>query len=75
MRAPLFRVVLAGVAILSMWMMPSGGTQGQGALGDQFIHPDRGLLVADGRSPGGETAALSAVHAADRVAAGSVIRF
>ena len=36
-------VVLAAV----LWVVPSGGTRGQGTLGDRFSHADLKLLAGD----------------------------
>ena len=35
----LFQIALVVLSTVTLWMVPSGGTQGQGTLGDRFVHP------------------------------------
>lgn len=59
-------LVLAALAI-GLWVMPSVGTQGQGTLGDRYVHADRALFEADRHArralDAGDAAARSAVSA------------
>lgn len=62
------RMVQATATIVlaaALWIVPSGGSRGQGTLGDRFSHADRSLFATD---PAGR----DSVRRADAVAARAV---
>jgi hypothetical protein len=47
MTSRVFQISATAVLALALWVVPSGGTRGQGTLEDRFAHPDRGLVAGD----------------------------
>ena len=42
-----FKVIATASLAATLWVVPSVGTQGQGTLGDRFVHADHGLVRDD----------------------------
>jgi hypothetical protein len=45
MTSRVFQITASAVLAAALWIVPSVGTRGQGALGDRFVHPDRALVA------------------------------
>lgn len=57
MTVPSARVMIVVTLAAGLWVVPSGGTRGQGTsghgtLGDRFVHADRGLVATSGQLDG-----------------------
>ena len=67
MRSRLLPPLLLAALAIGLWVMPSVGTQGQGTLGDRYVHADRVLFEPDRHArralDAGDAAAGSAVSA------------
>lgn len=50
MRPRLLSLSALSVMALGLWVMPSVGTQGQGTLGDSFVHADKAVFKSDPQS-------------------------
>ena len=68
MRTSFFRIAAAAALAIGLWVVPSAGTQGQGTLGDRFVHADRALV-------GGSDDARAALRTGDSEAAAAVAHF
>lgn len=60
---------MAATAMLAamLWVVPSVGTQGQGTIGDRFVHADKGIVQDNAQ---GRALLTRADHAIARAVAG-----
>ncbi len=65
MAVRVFSLTATTALALGLWVVPSGGTRGQGALGDRFVHVDRAIVSDD-------AAGRDSLARADRVVAAVV---